>query len=129
MSGDAQGDLFGDEEAAPADRPVRPDPGAVRVRLERLLARLRAADRMPLSEHELRAWRIVVPNMAGWLPAEEAAAIRAAFAREMARLGASPDPGCRGEPELRGGEPDGARVVASDLGGTGGAEGSRTPDL
>ena len=31
-------------------------------------------------------WRTVFPNMANWLPADEADRMRAEFAREMARL-------------------------------------------
>jgi hypothetical protein len=31
-------------------------------------------------------WQIVFPNMANWLPADEAAQLRFEFAREMDRL-------------------------------------------
>lgn len=41
---------------------------------------------MPWREREARMWRTVFPNMANWLPDEEACRLRAAFAREMERL-------------------------------------------
>ncbi len=41
---------------------------------------------MPWSERDARMWQTVFPNMANWLPHDEAEQLRAAFAREMERL-------------------------------------------
>jgi hypothetical protein len=41
---------------------------------------------MPWPERDARMWQTVFPNMANWLPHDEAEQLRAAFAREMERL-------------------------------------------
>ncbi|MGH6791536.1 MAG: hypothetical protein ACRECF_02205 [Methyloceanibacter sp.] len=51
-----------------------------------LLEKLRLAKKMPWSERDARMWRTVFPNMANWLPEEEADQLRFEFAREMERL-------------------------------------------
>ena len=89
MSFDAQGSLFGEGRMAPPARPSTPDPEAIRSRLNRLLATLRAADAMPLSDRDLCMWQTVVPNMTKWLPKDEGETIRETFDREMERLGAT----------------------------------------
>jgi hypothetical protein len=84
----AQGSLFGigdDRLQAPAQR-TRPDPEKVRRRLRALIEKARMAEKMPWSERDARMWQIVFPNMANWLPAEEAAQLRLEFAQEMERL-------------------------------------------
>lgn len=86
MTIDAQASLFGDGGMTPPQRASKVDPEIVRGRLNRLLSTLRAADTMPLSDHDARMWRTVVPNMSQWLPDSEAQSIRAVFASEMARL-------------------------------------------
>ena len=84
----AQGSLFGTGE----DRmqvPVRsstPDPGDIRKRLNALLAKARAAQTMPWPERDARMWQTVFPNMANWLPEDEAEQLRRSFSREMERL-------------------------------------------
>jgi hypothetical protein len=86
--GPAQGSLFGageDRLQAPPQR-FLPDPEKVRRRLKALLEKARSADRMPWSERDARMWQIVFPNMAKWLPDEEAEQLRLEFAREMERL-------------------------------------------
>jgi len=86
--GPAQGSLFGDGE----DRlqiPVRsylPDPEKVRQRLKALLEKARSAEKMPWPERDARMWQTVFPNMANWLPDDEAAQLRLKFAQEMERL-------------------------------------------
>src|ERR1051326_7001166 len=70
----AQGSLFGagdDRLQAPAQRYL-PDPEKVRQRLKLLLDKARSADSMPWSERDARMWQTVFPNMANWLPPEEA---------------------------------------------------------
>src|SRR5713226_4629628 len=83
-----QGSLFGSREdrlQAPRQRSA-PDPEAVRLRLKSLLDKARSAEKMPWSERDARMWQTVFPNMAKWLPEEEADQLRFEFAREMERL-------------------------------------------
>lgn len=87
----AQHSLFGDGDdrlKAPAQR-LTPDPDDVRRRMLALIAKVRTADRMPWPAREARMWQTVFPNMANWLPVDEAAQLRLEFAREMERLGAA----------------------------------------
>jgi hypothetical protein len=66
--------------------PVSAAPSAdeVRARLEAIFATLRSGDKV--AEGEIRRLKVVVPQMARWLPSEEAEAMRAQFAAEIARL-------------------------------------------
>jgi hypothetical protein len=41
---------------------------------------------MPWPERDARMWQTVFPNMANWLPADEAEQLRLEFAQEMERL-------------------------------------------
>jgi hypothetical protein len=89
--GPAQGSLFGDGDDR-LQAPVRcylPDPEKVRERLMALLEKARSAEKMPWSERDARMWQIVFPNMANWLPDDEAAQLRFEFAQEMERLTAA----------------------------------------
>ena len=84
----AQGSLFGpgeDRLQAPRQRSM-PDPETVRVRLKSLLEKARSAEKMPWSERDARMWQTVFPNMAKWLPTDEADQLRFEFAQEMERL-------------------------------------------
>lgn len=84
----AQGSLFGpgeDRLQAPRGNSL-PDPEAVRLRLKSLLEKARSTDKMPWSEREARMWQTVFPNMAKWLPEEEANQLCFEFAQEMDRL-------------------------------------------
>jgi hypothetical protein len=86
--GPAQGSLFGagdDRLQAPVRRYV-PDPEKVRQRLKALLEKARSAEKMPWSQRDARMWQTVFPNMANWLPADEAAQLRLEFVQEMERL-------------------------------------------
>ena|ERR1700693_1827726 len=86
--GPAQGSLFGhgeDRLQAPPQR-LTPDPETVRLRLKSLLEKARSAERMPWSERDARMWQIVFPNMAKWLPKDEADQLRFEFSQEMERL-------------------------------------------
>ncbi len=90
--GPAQGSLFGtgpNRLEAPRQRLV-PDPETVRRRLKAVIEKARCAKRMPWSEREARMWQIVFPNMAKWLPAEEADQLNFEFASEIKRLTAAP---------------------------------------
>jgi hypothetical protein len=86
--GPAQGSLFGDGDNR-LQAPVRrymPDPEKVRQRLRALLEKARRAEKMPWTQRDARMWQAVFPNMANWLPEDEAAQLRFEFAREMERL-------------------------------------------
>jgi len=84
----AQESLFGDsgDRLQAPRQSTLPDPEKVRRRLRALLERARAAEQMPWSERDARMWQIVFPNMANWLPDEEAEQLRFEFARELERL-------------------------------------------
>ena len=56
------------------------------TRLEAVLEKARAAKTMPWSEKDARMWQTIFPNMANWLPEDEANQLRLEFAREMERL-------------------------------------------
>jgi len=86
--GPTQGSLFGPGEnrMAPPAQSFLPDPDDVRRRLNLLLQKARSADKMPWSERDARMWQTVFPNMANWLPEDEAEQLRFEFAREMERL-------------------------------------------
>lgn len=90
-SGPDQYSLFGDGESrlqAPRQS-WTPDPEVVRKRLIALLEAARRADAMPWSERDARMWQTVFPQMANWLPDEEADQLRFAFAQEIERLKAA----------------------------------------
>ncbi|MGH6924967.1 MAG: hypothetical protein ACRED5_14635 [Propylenella sp.] len=84
----AQESLFGrgEDRLQPPDRRAMPDPEVVRLRLRSLLETARTAEKMPWSERDARMWQTVFPNMAKWLPDDEANQLRFEFAQEMERL-------------------------------------------
>ena len=90
-----QQDLFGDEaqpelfEPDAAPPAYRPDPEQVRARLQKILAEARAAEKVPWDHDKLLVYRTIFPQMAGWLPEEEAAQLRFEFDTEMTRLKAA----------------------------------------
>ncbi len=83
---EAQSELFEPEAAPPA---YRPDPEDVRARLHKILAEARAAAKLPWDQDKLLVYRTIFPQMAGWLPEDEAAQLRFEFDTEMARLKAA----------------------------------------
>jgi hypothetical protein len=91
LFGQAQGSLFGvaeDRLQAPVQT-FTPDPEAVRQRLNALLTTIREARAMPWSERDARMWQTVFPQMANWLPDDEANQLRFEFALEVERLKAA----------------------------------------
>lgn len=84
----AQGSLFGSGEhrLQVVHRRTEPDPETVRLRLKSLLEKARSARTMPWSERDARMWQTVFPNMANWLPKDEADQLRLEFSREIERL-------------------------------------------
>jgi len=95
MARPQQQDLFADEtqpelfEPDTAPLAYRPDLDQVRARLHKILAEARAADKLPWDADKLLVYRTIFPQMAGWLPEEEAAQLRFEFDAEMARLKAA----------------------------------------
>jgi hypothetical protein len=67
-------------------RTIRPTPRKIRRRLRSLIEKARTSETMPWPEGDARMWQIVFPDMAKWLPADEAEQLRFEFAREMGRL-------------------------------------------
>jgi hypothetical protein len=83
---EAQPELFEPGAAPPA---YRPDLDKVRERLHKILAEARAAEKLPWDRDQLLVYRTIFPQMAGWLPEEEAAQLRFEFETEMERLKAA----------------------------------------
>ena len=84
-----QQSLFGDVPGRiphPKSEPYRADPEKIRGKLHALLDTARNAQRMPWSEKDARVWQIVFPQMANWLPDDEANQLRFEFAQELERL-------------------------------------------
>ena len=81
----SQIDMFG----APPAQSYDPDPDSVRAELNDILARARAAPGQPWDPREVSFYRTVFPQMANWLPEDEAAQLRFAFEAEIARLEAA----------------------------------------
>lgn len=79
-----QGDMFADHRPEP--RKVMDFQVEARRRLERVLAEAKAAEKLPWSQRELEKWQILFPQMAGWLPEDEAGQLCFEFAAEIERL-------------------------------------------
>jgi hypothetical protein len=84
-----QSELFGTDVplcrgAEPIDYSSMPD--KVRPRLHKMLAELRNAHTMPWEYGRLLLNRTIFPQMANWLPEEEAERLRAEFTAELTRL-------------------------------------------
>jgi hypothetical protein len=85
----AQPDLFANE-APRGQASASADPQAVRARLLAMLGEARAAEgASPWNERTTRLYRIIFPQMANWLPDEEAAQLRRDFEQELSRLKAA----------------------------------------
>ena len=90
-TGPDQLSLFGPgEDRLQPPRPVlTPDPETIRLSLHALVGKARKAPAVPWPERDARMWQTVFPQMADWLPDEEADQLRFAFAREIERLKAA----------------------------------------
>ncbi|HEY1753586.1 MAG TPA: hypothetical protein VGG29_20180 [Caulobacteraceae bacterium] len=86
-----QPSLFGaDEEGLqPPVRRFVADTELIRRRLQALLEKARAATVMPWPERDARMWQTVFPQMADWLPDDEAVQLRFEFMQEIERLKAA----------------------------------------
>ena len=78
-------DMFG----APPAQNYDPDPASVRAELNDILARARAAPKRPWDPREVSYYRTVFPQMANWLPEDEARQLRFEFEAELKRLKAA----------------------------------------
>ncbi len=79
-----QADLFADEPAQP--RQIMDFQAEARRRLLKMLAEVREASTLSWNERQLRKLEILFPQMAGWLPGDEADQLCFEFAREVERL-------------------------------------------
>jgi hypothetical protein len=86
-------DLFGEVEpelpGVEGAGVYRADPDEVRAELLRVLATVRAAQRPPWDAGRTLYWRTVFPQMANWLPDDEAVQLRFDFETQMRRLDAA----------------------------------------
>ena len=73
----------------PVERRFVPDKELIRRRLHAVLATARAAATMPWPERDARMWLTVFPQMADWLPDDEADQLRFEFMQEIERLKAA----------------------------------------
>jgi hypothetical protein len=90
-AGPGQLNLFGEGEnrlKAPA-QPVIDHPARARAKLTSILELARAASSMPWSERDTRMWQTVFPQMANWLPDEEAEQLVFEFQQQIERLKAA----------------------------------------
>lgn len=89
--GAEQQSLFGegDDRLQTPVQSYAPDPERARQKLLALLERARSANTMPWSERDARMWQTVFPQMANWLPKDEAEQLCFEFAREIERLKAA----------------------------------------
>ena len=80
--------LFGDvpNRLSYASADFTPDQGQIRQRLTLILETARAAPAQPWPEKKQRVWQTLFPNMAKWLPEDEAKQLCFDFACEIARL-------------------------------------------
>ncbi len=82
-----QQDLFGNEPAV--QQSYLPDPADVRAKLHLVLSQAKAAPATPWRAKDREFYRVVFPQMANWLPDDEAAQLRFEFETELARLAAA----------------------------------------
>ena len=79
----------GEDRLQPPVRQFVADTELIRRRLHRLLDMARAAAVMPWPERDARMWQTVFPQMADWLPEDEANQLRFEFMQEIERLKAA----------------------------------------
>ena len=73
----------------PPPEPRPPDPNVFRRHLNAALSLLRRADFMPWHDFEVVKWTKDFQTLTRHLPAEEAEAMKAEFARQLSRLSAA----------------------------------------
>ncbi len=80
---DPQSELFGEDTPTPE---YRADPDSVRAELYKILAEVRAAQKLPWEPKTVLLYRTIFPQMTNWLPDEEGAQLRFEFETEIKRL-------------------------------------------
>lgn len=83
--------LFGvaEDRMQPPVRSFVPDTELIRRRLHALLQTARTATAMPWPERDARMWQTVFPQMANWLPDDEADQLCFEFMEQIERLKAA----------------------------------------
>ena len=79
----------GEDRMQPPVRSFVADTELVRRRLQALLEKARTAAVMPWTDRDARMWQTVFPQMADWLPDDEANQLRFEFMQEIERLKAA----------------------------------------
>lgn len=79
-----QGELFSDQKRVRRSETVTPQ--EVRAKMLLMLEQARNAETMPWPEQKARINEVIFPQMAKWLPKEEADQLRFEFRQEFARL-------------------------------------------
>jgi hypothetical protein len=79
-----QGELFGSVAREKREWVVNAD--TVRVKMLMLLETARKADAMPWPPRKARVYETIFPQMANWLPHDEAEQLRFEFTQEIERL-------------------------------------------
>ena len=79
----------GEDRMQPPVRKFVADTELIRRRLNALLETARSASVMPWSERDARMWQTVFPQMADWLPDDEANQLRFEFMQQIERLKAA----------------------------------------
>lgn len=79
----------GEDRMQPPVRRFVADTELIRRRLHALLETAKAASAMPWPERDARMWQAVFPQMADWLPDDEANQLRFEFMQEIERLKAA----------------------------------------
>ena len=80
----SQGELFGSIAREKREWVVNAD--TVRVKMLLLLETARNAEAMPWPPRKARVYETIFPQMANWLPEDEAEQLRFEFAQEIERL-------------------------------------------
>ena len=80
-----QAEMFAGEQAS-YEPPKKLTADDIRDEMLALLAKARAADRMPWTPRELRTHTVLFPEMARWLAPEEGEQLLLEFMTEIARL-------------------------------------------
>lgn len=83
---DAEPDFLDDDWTPPV---TRADPEKVRAQLHAILSEARTATILPWDRRTAKYYQTVFPQMANWLPEEEAAQLCFDFEAEMERLKAA----------------------------------------
>lgn len=76
-------ELFDQQTAAPA---IVPTAKSVRERIESILDFLRSSPASHVSEKDISRWKLAVPQMSDWLPADDRDVVRAEFSKLIQKL-------------------------------------------